>query len=799
MRFSFVALIALPVFGATPGDTYTAVVRPVLAARCYGCHNDKLRTSGLSLESATLGQTQIWEKVAELLGSGRMPPAGLPAPAPAEVAAITAWVRSLPGVSKRTPNQLLNPGRVTARRLNRTEYNNTVRDLLGIHGHPADEFPVDDAGFGFDNNGDVLTLSPMLMEKYLATAERLSRLAVFGPVVPKQPGLLASLMPKKGPDAALRPSSSGTTTPYSIRGAMYAGFVFPVDAEYEFRVRVINHRDQFNINFMGPKEEFLKALDAAQHGASTRTRKTDSRTAFPAEKMVLTLDGKAILEDVIEGDTDYLYDRGAFVARVPVKAGEHLVRASFPALADYDDPRRNINPDYRRRLFVEFAEIAGPFNPSTEPPESYRRIFVCGHKPGQHTAECSRKVLRNFSLRAYRRPIGTAELDRLSGLVDLARRQGDSFEEGIRLAVEAVLASPGFLFRTEHDAGPDAHAIDDFELATRLSYFLWSTMPDEELFRVVAAKKLRQPAVLEAQVRRMIADAKSQALVNSFAGQWLGIQHIERKTPDPDRFPAVDEELIEAMHQESNLFIAEIVRQDRGILDFIDAPFTYLNGPLANHYGIPGVTGEEFRRVTLDGRQRSGILTQASVLTASAFPTRTSVVTRGKWVLENLLGTPPPPPPPDVPSLVESSIGSDASLRTKMEQHRSNPACAACHVAMDPLGFGLENYDASGAWRTLDGKFPIDASGTLPGGKTFDGAAGLKQVLKSSSGLFTRNLTEKMMTFALGRGVENYDRPAVESIAADVAAHGYRFSRLVLDIVKSDAFQMRGADRGAKP
>ena len=795
MKCSLAVLVALPVLAASPADTYRATVQPVLAVRCYGCHNDKLRTAGLSLESAALTQTEVWEKVALQLSARRMPPAGLPAPSAAEVAAVTAWVRTLPGVTKQLPN----PGRVTARRLNRTEYNNTVRDLLGIYGHPADEFPVDDAGFGFDNNGDVLTLSPLLMEKYLASAERLSRLAVFGPTLPKQPGLLASLMPKKGPDAALRPSSSGTTTPYSMRGAMYANFVFPVDAEYEIRVRVINHRDQFSINYTGPKEELLAALDAARKGASTRTKKGDSRTAFPPEKLVLTLDGKPILEDVIEGDTDYLYDRGAFVARVPVKAGEHFIRASFPALADYDDPRRNINPDFRRRMFVEFAEIAGPYNPSPEPPESYRKIFVCGHKPGQHNAECTGKVLQNFALRAYRRPLGSAETERLAGLVDLARRQGDSFEEGIRLAMEAVLASPGFLFRTELDPVPSAHAVDDFELASRLSYFLWSTMPDEELFRLALAKKLRQPAVLEAQTRRMLADSKAQALTDNFAGQWLGIQHLERKSPDPDRFPAVDDELLEAMHQESNLFVSEMIRQDHSILDFIDAPFTWLNGPLAMHYGIPGVKGEAFQRVVLHGSQRSGILTQASVLTVSAFPTRTSVVTRGKWVLENLLGTPPPPPPPDVPSLLESSMGSDASLRTRMEQHRNNPSCMSCHVAMDPIGFGLENYEASGAWRVLDGKFPIDASGTLPGGKAFDGAAGLKQVLKSNADLFSRNLTEKMMTFALGRGVESYDRSTVEGIATDLAAHGYRFSRLVLDIVKSDAFQQRGADGGVKP
>jgi hypothetical protein len=365
--------------------------------------------------------------------------------------------------------------------------------------------------------------------------------------------------------------------------------------------------------------------------------------------------------------------------------------------------------------------------------------------------------------------------------------------------VQTVLMSPNFLFRVEHDPKPAAgsHRINDYELASRLSYFLWSSMPDDELSRLAKEQKLNQPEVLAAQVKRMTADAKASALVENFAGQWLGVRNLDRKPPDPDRFPTTDDELLDYMHKETNLFVAAMFHEDRSILDFIDAPFTYLNGPLAQHYGIEGVTGEAFRRVDVTGAQRGGILTQGSILTVSSYPTRTSVVTRGKWVLENLLGTPPPPPPPDVPTLAEQEIGSSASLREKMEQHRATPACAVCHVQMDPIGFGLENYDASGEWRTHDGKFLIDASGVLPGGKPFNGAKGLEGVLKSRSDLFVHNFTEKLMTYALGRGVERFDKSAVDTIVEDAAAHDYRFSRLIMGVVNSKPFLMRSPE-GAK-
>jgi len=844
-----VVLISLALTRAISGEAprtarsqeiYQKTVLPVLSKNCFACHNDQVKTSGLSLEayrdsSVAVKQTRVWEGVLNMLSSGQMPPAGMPAPSKAEVSAVTGWIENLLGKTSAPANPEGDPGRVTVRRLNRQEYNNTVRDLLGVSLRPADEFPVDDSGYGFDNIGDVLTLSPLLMEKYISTARRLSRIAVFGPELPQKPTVLALFLPKKGPEVSVG-TSTGVVLPYSIRGAMYASYVFPVDAEYEFRVRVNNHRDMNGVDYEAPKEKFLESLEAAKHGPpglqegavpeggaggeggvahvrkgprgprkpptpeELKAREEKATLAFPGVQMVLTLDGKQIAGDFIEGDTNYKYDRPPVIVRVPVKAGEHVIRASFPALADVDDPRRNINPDGRRRMYIEYAEVAGPYDPSAEQSESRKKIFVCGDE----SAACARKIVENLSQRAYRRRATEREVDQLANLVSLAQRQGDSFEEGVRLVVQAVLMSPNFIFRVEHDPKPAAgsiaaaHRINDYELASRLSYFLWSSMPDDELFRLAKEEKLGHPAVLEAQVQRMLADSKAGALVDNFAGQWLGIRNLDRKPPDPGRFPTTDDELLDNMHKETNLFVTAMFREDRSILDFIDAPFTYLNAPLARHYGIEGVNGEEFRRVELTDSQRGGILTQGAILTVSSYPTLTSVVTRGKWVLENLLGTPPPPPPPNVPALADADLGTAASLREKMEQHRANPACAVCHLRMDPIGFGLENYDPSGAWRTHDGKFPIDASGTLPGGKTFNGAKGLEELLKSKSDLFTHNFVEKLMTYALGRGVERFDRSTVDGIVQDAAAHNYRFSTLVMDIVNSKPFLMRGAE-GAKP
>jgi hypothetical protein len=494
-----------------------------------------------------------------------------------------------------------------------------------------------------------------------------------------------------------------------------------------------------------------------------------------------------VISTVIEGNSSFGYSQGEFTARVAVKAGSRFIRASYPELANLDDPRQNINPDMRRGLFVDYLDIVGPFNPSKARPESYRKIFICA----ETTPRCARTILTSLLERAYRRPVTEAEIAAKLALVTLAQREGDTFQEGIRLALQAILASPNFLFRIESD--PSAQ-VSDIELASRLSYFLWASMPDPDLMKLAKSGELRRPPVLEAQVRRMLADVKAYNLVDNWAAQWLQLRNLGRTKPDPTRFPKVDDELLDAMRTETNMFIEAIIREDRSILDIIDAPFTFLNGPLARHYGITGVDGEAFQRVTLDGAQRSGVLTQAAILTVASYPTRTSIPVRGKWVMENLLGTPPPPPPDSVPSLNESNVGIEVSLRQRLEQHRRDPSCSPCHNVMDPIGFGLENYDAVGAWRTMDGKFPIESSGTLPDGRTFSGSRELKAILKGQSDQFVRNVTEKLLTYSLGRGLERFDRPTVDAISRQVAANNYRFSSLVLEVVKSAPFRMKTVD-----
>jgi hypothetical protein len=431
-------------------------------------------------------------------------------------------------------------------------------------------------------------------------------------------------------------------------------------------------------------------------------------------------------------------------------------------------------------------------------PESHKRIFICGHPNGQHTPECSRLIVRELVRRAFRRPVTDSDVEPYTKFIAMAQGEGDSFEQGVRIALEAILVSPEFLFRVERDQDGDNpavnHRITDFELAVRLSYFLWSSMPDQELFRLAGQNTLHKTPVLEAQVRRMLNDPKSLALVENFGGQWLELRNLDSIQPDPDRFPMFDKDLRDSMKRETQLFFQSVIHDDRSILDFLDGKYTYLNERLAKHYGIPGVTGPEFRRVELTGDERSGVLTQASVLTVSSYAARTSPVLRGKFILENFLNAAPPPPPPDVPNLDESKIGVAGSVRQQFEAHRANPICASCHMRMDPLGFALENYDAIGRWRTHEGKFPIDASGVMPDGRKFDGAAGMKAVLMGDRDQFARALTEKLLTYGLGRGLERYDNLAVQSISRRLRAKNYRFSALVLGIVESLPFEMRRGD-----
>jgi uncharacterized protein DUF1592/uncharacterized protein DUF1588/uncharacterized protein DUF1587/uncharacterized protein DUF1585/uncharacterized protein DUF1595/cytochrome c len=748
----FVILGLLPWVCLAGNSSFEKTVQPFLKSNCLLCHNAKMKVGGLSLDGYSSARTalanrELWEKVIQKLRAGQMPPKGRPAPPPEEVARVTHWFDV--EFARMDRSLKPDPGRVTARRLNRVEYNNTVRDLAGVDFKPAADFPPDDSGYGFDNIGDVLSLSPVLMEKYLAAAEKIARQAIVADPPPKPTR-------EKLEHTLVAPDESPARD-------LTRKYQFPVEGDYVLRGAVGGRREALIITLW---------LDGHQIQIGP----------------VSTVD-----EAPRFGET-----------RIHVTAGEHELKATLA----HDESRADapIDPDEEkpkdkrkkpgRDPYVDRFEIAGPFNPHDRPlTESHRRIFICGHANGHHRPECARLIVAALARRAYRRPVDNEEVDGLVRFVTMAQQRGDSFEQGVRVALEAVVVSPHFLFRIENDRDPNnpaaSHRVDDYELASRLSYFLWSSMPDEELFRLAGERKLHKSEVLAAQVKRMMMDSKSSALVDNFAGQWLELRNLDSFKPDPERFPDFDEDLRNAMRQETRLFFEAVIHEDRSILDFIDGKYTFLNERLAKYYGIPGVTGKEFRRVGLSGGERSGVLTQASVLMVSSYPTRTSPVLRGKWILENFLNDAPPPPPPGVPNLNEAAIGTAASQRKQLEQHRTNPACAVCHARMDPLGLGLENYDAVGRWRTKDGKFDIDSTGTLPGGRTFRSPAELKEILVSDRDAFAHCLTEKMLTYALGRGLERYDRPAVNLICQRLAASDYRFSRLVLGIVQSLPFEMR--------
>jgi cytochrome c553 len=733
-----------PGISATGSEGFDATVKPFIRQNCVGCHNAKLTSGGLNLErylaqpgAEALKDRDQWELVVRKLSAGEMPPKGMPRPSADRIEAVTKWIGS--EYEHEDRNAKPDPGRVTAHRLNRYEYNNAVRDLLGVNLRAADEFPVDPYGYGFDNIGDVLSLSPVLTEKYLKAAESIARAAI--------------------PDGRPEPLTAARYNAEKMGQENHLHIQtihdFPVDGEYTLR----------SAWYQGLKVGF-----------QLRGR--------------LYLDGKEVSNELLTVSTEM--DRGFEARNIAVTQGPHKVEADVELKSETKPPP-----------YLEYIQVRGPIK-QTPPGETaaYKRIFICGDAPGQHSPECARTTLAPLARRAYRRPLAPNELDGLLQLVKLAQDRGDSFESGIRVALEAILMSPNFLFRVERDragASSSMHRVTDLELASRLSYFLWSSMPDDELLSVAEKARLHTPAVLPAQVGRMLADPKAHALVENFGGEWLQIRNLDVLKPDPVKFPEYDAQLRDDMRTETEMFFQAIVQEDRSVLDFIDGNFTFLNERLAKHYGIGGITGNNFRRVTLDGNQRSGVLTQASVLTVSSYPTRTSPVIRGKWLLDNILNTPPPPPPPDVPAIDEKAVGATMSMRQQLEKHRANAVCAGCHARMDPLGFGLENYDAIGRFRTMDGKFPVDASGVLPNGKSFTGAAELKAILKADSGTFVRALAEKMLTYALGRGLESYDRPAVEKIVKDVGNNGFRFSQLIRSTVDSLPFQMRRPETVSSP
>jgi mono/diheme cytochrome c family protein len=735
---------------AQNGAGFEQAVQPFFAAHCYDCHNAQLTSGNLNLESyrttaSVLQNRERWEEVLRKLRTGEMPPKGMPRPKDAELQQVIHWLENL--FEQADQQTKPDPGRVTARRLNRSEYANTVRDLLGVEFRADKEFPVDDSGEGFDNIADVLTISPVLMEKYLAAAERIAARAIGADPLPKKP-IEAEYSRRT---TGLRRVSPGT-----------------VEATHR-----VEWDGEYIIRFGLPGE-----------------RSADARPVT----LGLWMDGKLLHTMPVETRPSklvYFDPYSEEEMRLFLPEGDHTFRAGFIN----DEFVKGLAPqdlyNNKKNKFIGSLLFIGPF-PAKSEKASRKKILICDPNSG---AACVEKIIATLARRAYRRPVTRSEVASLVKLVNTSKAEGLSVEQGIQVAIQAMLVSPHFLFRIERDPNPTdparIHKISDIEQASRLSYFFWSSMPDDELLALAEAGKLRAPGVLEAQVRRLLADEKSAALAENFAGQWLETRNLDVVKPDPQKFPSWGPELREAMRTETRMFFEAMLRENRPLTDFLDARFTFLNELLAKHYGIEGVTGPEFRRVELKTDQRGGILSHASVLTVSSYPTRTSPVIRGKYVLQNILGTPPPPPPPDVPLLNEEAVGNTGSLRQQLEKHRSNPTCAACHNRMDVLGFGLENYDAIGRWRTMDGKFPIDVSGTFPNGKSFASPAEMRVLLKEDLPSFARCLTEKMLTYALGRGIERYDRRTVNDITRKLAASGYQFQTLIYEIVQSLPFQSR--------
>jgi hypothetical protein len=798
---------------------------------------------------AILQNRDEFEKIVRRLKAGEMPPKGAPRPSEEAVTSAVSFIES---EFDREDLNIKPEPRVLARRLNRTEYNNAVRDLLGVRSAPADGFPPDDSALGFDNIAQAMSISPTLMEKYLATAERVAREAVFGaPVKKNEVTSFNPTLPRRLEVDGLNhlkvvPLPYYSMSDYDVTGLSHSGSFhlthqFPVDGDYVIRVVGAGFRPagsdpgQMDFWFDGKLVKSFPVNDAFNSGFERRPDQWeiplkisagphDLIVAYPRqfEGLPAVYGGPNPSKTVV----DPCASRGGGAGNAGANAGGGNAGGGGnggnarggPCLADLLKQPPDPDPvkEQARLAAIERAKAAPPPAPReyeglavheldilwpTDYPqrpsaESVSKVFICGSPTGPYDARCEKKILTNLASRAYRRPATNQEVDELVAVAAGARKRGSSYQEGLSLAIATMLASPNFLFRIDKSADARTEATAQYELASRLSFFLWSSLPDDELLRAAEQGVLRKPDVLDAQVRRMIANPKSQAFVENFADQWLEVRRLESVQPDRERYPDFDDYLRDSMKKETELFFQYIMQQDRPISEFIDGPYSFLNERLARHYGIRGVTGPEFRKVDLTAAGRAGILTQGGVLTVTSYANRTSVVQRGKWVLENILNAPPPPPPPNVPTLNEEAIGADASLRQQMEQHRKNPVCAGCHARMDPLGFGLENYDAVGAWRTKDGNFPIDSSGTLPDGRTFQGAVGLTGVLKRDQNAFAEGLTEKVMTYALGRAIERTDRPTVRQVVARVASSNYKLSSLILGVVNSVQFQMPSERQG---
>ncbi len=748
-----------------------AVLKRFIESSCLDCHDKVTKTAGLALDDLSaedIGRnSEVWEKVVRKLTARQMPPRESPRPEELAYDAVVSWLESSLDAAAIASG---NPGRTeTFRRLNRTEYRNTIRDMLALDVDVASLLPPDESSHGFDNI-TVADLSPTLLNRYISAAQKISRMAVG--TASRAPG---------GDTVRIRPDVTQDShiegLPIGTRGGALIRRNFSQDGEYEIQVRLMRDRNE-GIESLSESHELEVLLDR-------------ERVALFAVKPP----PKGLSDQSVDANLK---------SRVKVTAGPHSLGVTFlkkqSSLLETMRQPLNVHFNFYRHPRIGPAvyevSIVGPIE-ATGPGEtpSRRRIFMDKPTGPRNEEDRAKHVLSNLARRAYRRPVDDEDLKALLDFYRLGRAEGD-FESGIETALSSLLVKPQFLFRIERDPPGippgTAYRIEGPELASRLSYFLWSSMPDDELLDLAIRGDLSRADVLERQVRRMLADERSRSLVSNFAGQWLYLRNLEAAIPDMRLFPDFDDNLRQAMRQETELFFESILREDRSVLDLIKADYTYLNERLAKHYGLPHVYGSRFRRVAVDeGSHRGGLLRHGSILTVTSYATRTSPVIRGQWVLKNLVGMPPPPPPANVPALEDNTVSSRLSVRERLKQHRANAACASCHQLMDPVGFALENFDAVGRWRGTDADQPIDASGGLPDGSEFTGVSGLEQALLNRPELFVRTLTEKLFTFGLGRGIEHFDAPAVRQIVRDAQDDNYRFSRLIVGIVKSTPFQMR--------
>ena len=781
---------------ASPAET--SPLRPVLNRYCVGCHNDRLLTADLSLEAMDAVHVaegaEVWEEVIRKLRSGAMPPPGRLRPDATVVEDALAWLETeLDAAAALDPD----PGRTdSVHRLNRAEYRNAIRDLLALDVDVTSLLPADSADeHGFDNIASMLSVSPTLLDRYLSAARRLSRLAVGLP-----PGAPTTEEYRVRLD---QDEYLGEDLPFGSRGGAAIRHRFPVDGEYVIQVRL--YRQLFDVVVgLGSPHEVEIRVDG-ERILSSVVGGEETGGAPPA----------GFVGDIFGSPAWEEYARNADAAlevRFPARAGWRLVTVSFLGRQTEVEDGVPHPPRYPERdeslesnPWVHTVAIRGPFGPSGpgETP-SRRKIFSCRPTEPREEEPCAERILTALAGEAYRRPATEREVRTLLRFYGEGRRDG-AFDDGIQFALERLLADPKFLFRIEREpvdlAPGTVYAVSDLDLASRLSFFLWSSIPDAELLGAAARGELSALGELERQVQRMLADDRSQALVDNFVGQWLLLRNLPSAAPDPNAFPGFDENLREAFERETRLFVESMFREDRSVVDLLRANYTFLNERLARHYGVPNVYGSHFRRVAFgEDEPRGGLLGQGSFLTVTSYPNRTSPVLRGRWVLESLLGTPPPSPPADVPGLPDRGEGGrPASVRERLERHRESPACATCHAPMDPLGFALENFDAVGGWRDAEGGAPVDSSAVLPDGTRFRGPAGLRAFLVSQRRQFVEAMTEKLLAYALGRRLEYYDRPTVRGIVREAAASDHRLSAILLGIVRSPAFQMRRSSVDPSP